>query len=508
MTSTMSMQNSGRFGLTNKMIGLIVGAFAVIEAVLAYFFVFGPLYITPVYQTCAEYNAQGITCMVSLFGKTLASKAEIANYQVILSLWDAIANVIIIYLIITGITLALAVCMYKGMSFAKSYLTAVFGAKHVIGLCTILLPFTNMRRDTMFFGLIDALVCMAFCLFFVLINNDEYADDMLYTPEQTAAMGKRMKFGFILYAIFAVVMVLTKFAMNAYGNYWSLYMGWTGNTAMGQGYTLVILLGIALVATITYVREAEWGMYFYAAFGGAITISNLLAIIFRIIWVMRTYMPYKRIYSAGDTTNEYWDAAVKFIEGGNGLTNAWWIATITLAVAFVAIAAVTFLSFKKIAKKVVVKITPENKKASIGLLISAGSVLLSFILTMAAVTIWHKELYAGYTVGAMDYMYFFLYGGITLFLTLSMLGGYSFTKFGTLGLYLIVVSNNFISLFSVFGQRSAKVAAMAAEGTSYAGYNYIITAVLFILSLVACAAIIIAFVVKEINDYMYEKRFS
>ena len=456
MTSTMSMQNSGRFGLTSKMIGLIVGAFAVIEAVLAYFFVFGPLYITPVYQTCAEYNAQGITCTVSLFGKTLASKAEIANYQVI-----------IIYLIITGITLALAVCMYKGMSFAKSYLTVVFGAKHVIGLCTILIPFTNMRRDTMFFGLIDSVICIAFCLFFVLINNDEYADDMLYTPEQTVAMGKRMKFGFILYGIFAFCMLFTKFAMNAYGNYWSLYMGWTGNTAMGQGYTLVILLSVALVAAITYSREADWGMYFFASFGGAITISNLMAIVFKVIWVFRTYMPYKRIYNSGDTANEYWEAAVSFIEGGNGMTSAWWIATITLALSFLAAAVVTFFSFKKIAKNIVVKITGENKKAAIGLLISAGSILLSFILTMAAVTIWHKELYAGYTVGAMDYMYFFLYGGITLFLTLSMLGGYSFTKFGALGLYLIVVSNNFISLFSVFGQRSAKVAAMAAEGMSY-----------------------------------------
>lgn len=500
----MSMQNSGRFGLTNKMIGLIVGAFALVEAVLAYFFVFAPLYVTPVYQTCADYNAQGITCMVSLFGKTLASKAEIANYQVILSLWDVIVNVGLIYIIMTGITIALAVCMYKGMSFAKGYLAAVFGAKHIIGLCSILLPFTNMRRDTMYFGLIDSVVCIAACLFFVLINSDEYAEDMLFSDEQISAMGKRMKFGFILYAIFAFGMIFTKYAMNAYGSYWSLYMGWTGNTAMGQGYTLVILLAVALVASITYVKEAEWGMFFYTAFGGAITVSNLLAIIFRVMWIFRTYMPYKRIYSAGDASNEYWNDAVSFIEGGNGMTSAWWIATIMLVLSFVAAGIVTVLSYKKIGKKVVVKITPDNKKAAVGLLVSAGSVLLSFILTMVAVTIWHKELYAGYTVGAMDYMYFFLYGGITLFIVLSMLGGYGFTKFGTLGLYLMVVSNNFISIFSVFSQRSAKVASV--EG--YVGYNYIITAVLFILAIISCAGIIIPFVVKEIDDYMYEKRFS
>ncbi len=504
MTSTMSMQNSGRLGLTNKMIGLIVGAFAVVEAVLAYFFVFAPLYIAPVYQTCADYNAQGITCMVSLFGKTLASKAEIANYQVILSLWDVIVNVGLIYIIMTGVTIALAVCMYKGMSFAKGYLAAVFGAKHIIGLCSILLPFTNMRRDTMYFGLIDSVVCIAVCLFFVLINSDEYAEDMLFSDEQISAMSKRMKFGFILYAIFAFGMIFTKYAMNAYGSYWSLYMGWTGNTAMGQGYTLVILLAAALIASITYVKEAEWGMFFYAAFGGAVTLSNLLAIVCRVMWIFKTYMPYKKIYSAGDASNEYWNDAVNFIEGGNGMTSAWWIATIMLVLSFVAAAVVTLLSFKKIAKKVVVKITPDNKKAAVSLLVTVGSVLLSFVLTMTAVTIWHKELYAGFTVGAMDYMYFFLYGGITLFIVLSMLGGYSFTKFGTLGLYLMVVSNNFISIFSVFSQRSARVAATAG----YVGYNYIITAVLFILAIISCAGIIIPFVVKEIDDYMYEKRFS
>ncbi len=502
------MQSTGRFGLTNKMVGLIVAGFSVIEAVVAYFLVFGPLFIAPVYQTCAEYNAQGITCMVSLFGKTLASKAEIANYQVILSLWDAIFNVIIIYIIMTGITIALSVCMYKGMSFAKSYLTAVFGAKHILGLFAFVVPFTNMRRDTMIFGLVDAVICLAMCMFFVLINNDEYAEDMLYTDEQTAAMGKRFKLGFILYGIFALGMLVTKFAMNAYGNYWSLYLGWTGNSALGQGYTLILLIAVALIASICYVKEADWAMFFYAAFGGAITISNIIAIVARVMWVFKTYMPYKRIYASGDTTNEYWQDAVNFIEGGNGMTSSWWISTITLVVAFLAIAFVTFIGFKKIAKKLVVKITPENKKASIGLLISAGSILLSFILSMAAVTVWHKELYAGYSIGAMDYMYFFVYGGITLFLVISMLGGYGFTKFVTLGIYLMVVSNNFISIFSVFGQRAARVAAEQAAGNSYMGINYIVSGVLFILSILACAGIIVAFVVKEIKDYMYEKRYS
>lgn len=481
MTSTMSMQNSGRFGLTNKLIGIIVAGFSVVEAIAAYFFFFLPVYITPVYQMCAEYNADGISCMVSLFGKTMVSKAEAANYQVILSLWDYIANVLIIFLIFTGITLILAFCMYKAMSFAKTYLIAVFGAKHVLGLAAFLVPFAEMNRETVIFGLVDAVLCIALCLFFILINNDEYADDMLFTPEQIKAMMNRMKFGFITYGIFMFCMIFTKYAMDAYGSYWSLYLGWTGNSALGQGYTLLILLAIGLVAAVLYVRDSGWSMYFFAAFGTALAVSDLIALVSRFMGLGKT-------------------------EGG--VNSAWWIATVMLMLSFATAAAVAAIGITKVFRSLFAKPDAANKKSAVLLLISSGSIILSFVFTIVAIASWHKELYAGYPIGAMDYMYFAVYGGVTLFLAMAMLGGYSFTKFATLGMYLMIVSNNFISIFSVFSQRSAKVAAMAAEGTRYMGYNYITAAVMFILSIVACAVIVLPFVIKEINDYMYEKRFS
>ncbi len=494
----MSVQESGRFGLTSKKIGIGVAIYAVIEAVVAYFCVFAPLYINPVYQKCAEYNAQGIPCIVKLFGKTLASKAEIAEYQIILSLWDTIFNIIIIYAIFTGIALALAFCMYKGMSFAKSYLIAVFGAKHIVGLMALIVPFANMRRTTMIFGIVDAVICIILCLFFILINNDEYIDDMLLTSEQIAAMNKRMTFGFTLYSIFLACVIFQKCSLGALGNNWSLYLGWTGDTSMGHGYTLALLLAVALVAAIMYIREADWAMFFYAGFGGAIAISNLMAIVFRVIWVVKTYLPMNSLKAKGD------EAAIEWFANGNGMTTTWWLNTVLLALAFVTSAIVAIMAFRKIGKYLSFKHSADDKKPAMAVLISAGSIILSFILTIAAVTIWHKELYAGFTVGAMDYMYFFIYGGATLFLALSMLGGYSFSKFGALGLYLLVISNNFISIFSVFGQRAARAAA--TEG--YVGYNYIISAVLFILAIVSCAGIICAFIVKGVNDYMYAKRYS
>ena len=42
----------------------------------------------------------------------------------------------------------------------------------------------------------------------------------------------------------------------------------------------------------------------------------------------------------------------------------------------------------------------------------------------------------------------------------------------------------------------------------YKGYNYIVSAVLYILSIIICLAIIAVFVVKEVKDFMYQKRYS
>ena len=178
------------------------------------------------------------------------------------------------------------------------------------------------------------------------------------------------------------------------------------------------------------------------------------------------------------------------------------------------------MAFGKIKSKLTFHITEAEKKPAIAVLIGCGSIVLSFVLTMIAVLMWDKQHYTAITLGAMDYMYFIAYGGITLFLAIAMWCGYSFTKFGTLALYLMIASCNFSTIFTVFGERSTKVAnsiaerdAAIAQGLTeiprvFRGNNYIICGVLFILSVIACLAIIAVFVVKEVNNYMYQKRFS
>ena len=304
-----------------------------------------------------------------------------------------------------------------------------------------------------------------------------------------------------MFGMLAAAMIFLSFGMGAMGGTWSIYLGWLSDTAIGQGCVLAILLSIGAIASIVYVREGDWAEFFYGSFSIAGAVSALIAVINRIMWIFKVYNPTKALAKQGD------EDAIAWI-GSNGMTASWWRNTIFLILGFVALSALAVYIILSLRKKISLKSDAEHKLPALAVNISAGTIVLSFVLTIAAITVWHKVLYQGASLGAMDYMYFLVYGGITLFLALSMLGGYSFTKLGTLALYLIVASNNFQTIFTVFGQRANAVASYAEQGVKYAGTNYIIAGVLYILATLSCFAIIVAFVIKGVDDYMYQKRFS
>ncbi|MGN1119801.1 MAG: hypothetical protein ACI4Q4_05545, partial [Oscillospiraceae bacterium] len=407
----------------NKLIAIGLGVFGIIEAVLAYILVIGPLYVKPVYAQAAAYNEAGTSCIVKLFGKTFASTQELLDNQIILSMSGTVLNIILIYLILTGSVILLALFFYKGFAFAKSYLVAIFGAKVVIGLCAILVPFANIRNTMRVFGVVDAVLCLAVCAYFVYLNSVEYADDMLFTDAQISAMKSRAVSGVIMFLALTVAMIFEsqslKGSMPALGGNWSLQMGWLNDTSLAQGAVMAGLVAVGLVAAIVYVNDADWAEFFFFSFGAATAVADLIGII------------------------------KKATSTGVGKT------TIFLIIAFVAAAALAAFSFMKISKKLSLKVDAANKKASIAVLISVGSIVLSFVLMLVANLVYDKQLYSGSPLGAMDYMFFIVYGGLTLFLAVAMLGGYSFTKFGTLALYLFVASNAFENVFVTFSARSA-----------------------------------------------------
>lgn len=510
---------AGKAPLNNKTLGIGMAAFAVIEAVVTFFLVMKPLFINPVFNQCKAYNEEGKACIVKLFGKTFASQDEIANNQIILSLWDTILNIVLIYIVITGILLLLSFCYFKGFAFAKSYLIAVFGAKTVIALTPILVPFANFRNSIRTFGAIDAVICLAACIYCVYDSSSEYADDMLLTADNIANMWKRGKTAGVMFLIMAAAAIFAAFGMSAYGNIgnsggnWSIVIGWLDNTSLAQGVVLILLVAVALIGSIIYVREGEWAMIYYFSFGAAMTVTNLIGILFRILWIFKTYNPTKALAKSGDEDALAW-------VGSNGMTAKWWMATVFLILSFVAAAVVTIIAFTKIKSKLSFKFSEADKKPAIAVMIGAGSIILEFVLTMIAVLMWDKQHYTAITLGAMDYMYFITFGGISLFLAIAMWSGYGFSKFGTLALYIMVGSCNFSSIFTVFGERGTKVAnslaaynAAVEQGLTelpakFKGYNYITCGVFFILSFLVCFSIIVVFVVKEVNNYMYQKRYE
>lgn len=492
--SDMTKTSAGNKSL-NKLVSLGVIAFSVIEAVVAFLVVFKPLYINVVYHN-SYLEEQGYNYTVSFFGNLFASEAERNSGTVMLSISNAVINVVIIYLIITVIPILLALLFNKGFAFAKSGLTVVFGAKTVIGLFPLLVPFVNTRNSITVFGAADAAVCMCACAFFVYLNSLEYIDDMALDGEQVKDMIKRAKLGGLLFVLMAVLIVCEKFAMAGYGINWSIIIGKADQQLM-QGYILVGLLGIALIAAILYIKGATASLYYFAGFGGAIMLTNAYALINKVVWVNTTYKQQKALKNQGDAAATEWIAA-------NGMGARWWRRTIFIAVCFVIAAAITFFAFMKVKNKLLQRPSADEKKPALFTWICSGALILCFFLSVIAVLNWDKKIYDSFTMGAMDYMYFIIYGGATLFLALSMLGGCSFSKWGALALYIIVGASNFTTIFKVFGKRSSLVAA----NPRYHGYDYIIMGIMFILSLICCLTIIIMFVYKEINNYMYNKSNS
>lgn len=488
-----------------------MAAFAVIEAVVTFFLVMRPLYIKPVYTQAAQYNEEGKACIVKLFGKTFASETEIAENQIILSLWDTILNIILIYILITGILLLLAFCYFKGFAFAKSYLIAVFGAKSVIGLIPLLIPFANLsgRNSIKAFGIIDAVICLVACIYFVYESDDEYADDMLLTQEARGNMIKRAVTSGIAFLGMTAVVILTNFALTAYGSVtlaggnWSIIIGWVGSdTGIQQGIVLVVFYAVALIGSILYVRDGEWVMLYYFSFGAAVAIMDLVAIILRFVWVVKTYNPQKSLARQGD------ESAITWVQN-NGMTSKWWIATVCLILACVFGAALCIFAYTNIKDKLRInRAEGVEKKPFTALAIGVGSVLVSFVITLVAVFMYDKLIYSYLQFGAMDYLYLIIYAGLTLLFAAGMWCGYGFAKGGAVALLILIASNNFSSIFTVFSTRSSKVAEYLAQGVVYRGTNYIISGVMYILSIVACLGIIAVFAVKEVSDYMYQKRYS
>lgn len=479
----------------NKLIALGVGVFSIVEAIVTYFIVFYPLYVRPVFHNTIL-EEQGLSYTVKFFGKLFASEAEKASGVVIISLMDTVINLVLIYLIITVVPILLAVFFNKGYAFAKTYLIAIFGGKAVVGMIPLLVPFPYLRNSIRIFGVVDAVICLCACAYFVYLNSVEYADDMLFNESEINAMKKRAKIGGLLFILMAALVVFEKFAMSGYGINWSIYLGWS-DQQLTQGYVLVLLLGIALIASILYVREADWALCFYSGFGAAAGLSNLFAIINKIVWINTTYKSQKALARQGDA------AAVEWI-GQNGMGMTWWRRFIFIILCFVAGCAIAFFAVKHLKGKIMTKPSSDEKKPALIVLIAAGGLILSFIFTIVAITLWDRKLYSEFVIGAMDYMYFIVYGGITLFLALALLSGYEFTKWGMIGIYVVVGAANFSTIFDVLGARNN----LAAANPGYVGYAYIVAAIMYILSLICCLTVILMFVFKDVSNYLYNKRNS
>lgn len=447
---------------SNKSVTLGTAIFLAIEAVLGFFVVLKPLFIDSVYHN-TYLDEHGYTYTVSFFGNLFASEAERSSGTVMLSLSGQVVNLVLIYLVMTLLPLAFVLVFKKGFAFAKTGLLATFGAKTVLGLVPLLVPFSKVNNAMRIFGAADSVVCLAGCALFVYLSNAEYAEDMAYTGDEIKEMVKRAKFGGLLFLLMTALAVCEKFAMPGYGENRSIMIG-KDDQQLTQGYILVALVALALICAILYIRGNLASMYYFLGFGGAVALTNVYA------------LTHKSVLKNGK--------AMVFV-----------IACVLIG------GAAAFFAFTKVKRKLLAKPSEDEKKPALVTTICSAALILCFILSVVGVMIWDKKLYNTFYFGAMDYMYLIAYGGVTLFLAFAMMGGCGFAKWGALALHIVVGASNFTTVFKVLSARTAFIAGRPG----ITGYAYFPPAIILGVSVLCCFTIIAMFVYKEISGYMYNK---
>lgn len=88
---TNAVNNNSKLSL-NKIIAIGVSVYTLIEAVIAYFVVYSPLFIKPLYASAEQYREMGKECTITLFKNSFA--VADAN-SIVLSLSGTLLNIIL-----------------------------------------------------------------------------------------------------------------------------------------------------------------------------------------------------------------------------------------------------------------------------------------------------------------------------------------------------------------------------------------------------------------------------
>lgn len=455
---------------------------------MAFVFVLYPLYIVPIFNNEFLDN-KGITYTVQFFGKFFAESSLKDSDTVVFASATKYLYIFLILLALTGIPIALSFFFRKGYSFAASAFAGVFGAKSIIGLTPILIPMEKANLMVKIFGAVDSFFCLVACVGFVFYTALGHSKELKLDENGISSCRYREKLYGILFALFAALIIFKSYAMAGYGINWSIFLG-RDNQKMYQGLVLVILLGTALICASKYLSSSMLPLCFFAAFGASSAFSDLFALVNKVIWCFTEYKEHKSAALAGDESERLWLSQ-------DGMTRSWWRRTIFILICALLGGAIVYFSFVHLLRRI--KIIQVKNKQFVQLCICGGSALMFLASTLTAVSIWDHRNYNEFVLGAMDYMYFIVFGGIILISVLALICGHSEVKWGLLSIYVIFGAENFGSIFRVLRVRRN----LAEQYPGYVGYAYIASAVWFGISLLCALTVIILFVSKELDDYLY-----
>ena len=477
----------------NKRIAVFIMFFSAVEAVLTFLLVLFPLYIQPIYHN-AYLDEKEISYTVSFFGKIFSENSADSG-TIVFSSAAAYLNILLILLLSEGIPAALSVFFRKGYAFAKKAVGGIFGLKCIIGLMPVLIPLNNVDFSIKLFGVIDSAFCFLICSVIVYLNSLEYADEMRFNGDNIRSCRYRAALYGILFLMFTALAIFESGAMSGYGINWSIYLG-KDDQELYQGLALTVILAAALFCSSMYSRTSKLPLCFFASFGSAAAVTNIIALINKIIWCNTVYKEHKAAALSGDEAEIMWLHQ-------NGMTTTWWLKTAFIFICALLGGAAAYFAFVHLSGTLKSFLSENQIKTKIiTLCLCGGTALLFFTSTIIAVTLWDKRIYNEFVLGAMDYMYFILFGGLIIFSVLGLLCGHSGVKWILLSIYVVFGAENLGSIFMVLREKRR----LTAQYTGYVGYDFIASAVWFGVSLICAFTILILFCSKSIDDFLYRIR--
>lgn len=469
-----------------KTLGFAIIAITVVEAVLAFFVFFKPLFINPVYQMAQSLTEGGNSATVVLFKGMGQSIDDAGNTIINLGLSPTLINIAVIYLFFAVLPIILAFPLMKRHSFAVSFFESFYIVKALLASAAFVLPYQALKTASLLsFSAIIFAISGFLVWYFFRWRLNEAMDELHCSDDERLKTKEKIKLSIPVFALSGAFIALHTILAQHTGYATSLFLGWE-STEVLQGFTYLIIFAVFIVGTLLFIKGAEVGIFFVASFASAFAFADIFALISRII-------------RAKNPENE-----IKLMS----------LNTILFAVQILICGALAFFTVRYIVKNIN-KVKPEGKEEKLlSKIILFGGLAYLAALVLAAFSTINLGTGTGKisfillkpaTWGTLDFIYVGVGLGLALTAVFSMFSGYNWAKYYSIFTGFVFAALSIPRLIQAITEMNAVIAA----NPGFKGINYKISIITLLLSIIIFAGYSVVLIIfgKPLSEYLYKKKY-